>query len=76
MVPRLSIFRLHVFLFGCGVEFTQPNSGSVREYLVAPSVDGDVEDGLREPLGSGVLVGRVESVVGDGVAEYAELPAF
>ena len=48
----------------------------MQEYLVAPSVDGDVEDGLREPLGSGVLVGRVESVVGDGVAEYAELPAF
>ena len=45
-------------------------------YLIAPSVDGDVEDGLREPLCGGVLVRGVEAVVGDGVAEYAELPAL
>ena len=48
----------------------------MNTYLIAPSVDGDVEDGLREPLGGGVLVRGVEPVVGDGVAEYAELAAF
>ena len=47
-----------------------------HEYLIAPSVDGNVEDGLREPLCGGVLVRGVEPVVGDGVAEYAELPAL
>ena len=45
-------------------------------YLIAPSVDGDVEDCLGEPLRSGVLVRRVEAVVGDGVAEDAQLPAL
>ena len=48
----------------------------MNEYLIAPSVDGDVEDGLREPLRGGVLVRGVEAVVGDSVAEYAELAAL
>ena len=53
-----------------------PGQSVNSEYLMAPSVDGDVEDGLREPLCGGILVRGVEAVVGDGVAEYAELPAL